>query len=197
MGELNNFISMKKDMKDMKEIEVKARLKHVDQIIKKLTTLECVLSEPIRQIDTVYAKIIGTVDEYLKNDHFLRIREKSDGRFIFTVKKPLSKSVLTKSEHEIEVKNAKELEQAIFLMGYQAANRVVKLRRTAHFGEFEICIDDVEGLGSFIEIEKMSDGNIDLVRKELNEFLFSLGISPNDEVSKGYDIMAIENHQLS
>ncbi len=51
----------------------------------------------------------------------------------------------------------------------------------------------VEKMGSFIEIEKMSEGDAALVRKELNEFLVVLGISPDDEVHKGYDIMAIEN----
>lgn len=176
----------------MKEIEVKARIRNADQILEKLTALGCVLSEPIRQIDTVYAKVVGTFDEYMKNDHFIRIREKSDGKFIFTVKKPLSKEVLTKAEHETEVKDAQELEQAIFLMGYQTANRVIKTRRTTHCGELEICIDDVEGLGAFIEVEKMSDADMGIVRKELNVFLASLGISAEDQVHKGYDILMIE-----
>ncbi len=179
----------------MKEIEVKAHLKNKDQVLEKLTVLGCVLSEPVRQIDTVYTRIPAqTVEEYMKNDHFVRIREKSDGRFIFTVKKPLSKQVLTKAEHETEIKDAKELEQALFLMGYQIANKVIKVRRTAHCGEFEICIDEVEKLGSFIEIEKMSNGDVDAVRKELNKFLISLGVSSEDEVHKGYDIMEIEHH---
>lgn len=178
----------------MKEIEVKAHLKKKEQVLEKIQALGCVLSEPIRQVDTVYTRIPAqTVEEYLTNDHFVRIREKSDGRFIFTVKKNGAAGVLTKIEHETEIKNAKELEQALFLMGYQIANRVTKLRRTADYKEFEICIDDVEQLGAFIEIEKMSDGNVDLVRKELNEFLTVLGVDPKDEVHKGYDIMAIEN----
>ncbi len=177
----------------MKEIEVKAHLRNKALVFEKLKSLGCVFSEPIRQIDTVYTKIAGNVEEYLKNDHFLRIREKSDGRFIFTVKKPLSRSVLTKTEHETEVKNAKELEQALFLMGYQLSNTVIKVRQTAKHGDFEICIDEVEKLGSFIEVEKMSDGDVDVVRKELNEFLASLDIPLEDEVHKGYDIMAIES----
>ena len=177
----------------MKEIEVKARLKNKDQIFEKLKSLGCVLSAPIRQVDTVYTKIVGSVEEYLKNDHFLRIREKSDGRFIFTVKKPLSNLVLTKAEHETEIKNPIELEQALFLMGYQTANKVIKLRQTARYKDFEICIDEVENLGLFIEVERMSDDDVDAVRKELNEFLDSLGVSLEDQVHKGYDILAIES----
>ncbi len=176
----------------MKEIEIKAYLKNKEAVLKKLAELGCVLSVPIKQIDTVYAKVVGNVEEYLTNDHFLRIREKSDGRFIFTIKKTLSKKVLTKLEHETEIKNAKEMEQAIFIMGYQTANRVIKVRQTTNHKEFEICIDEVEKLGSFIEVEKMSTGDADIVRKELNEFLASLGVSVEDEVHKGYDIMALE-----
>lgn len=178
----------------MKEIEVKAYLKNKNEVFKKLEKLGCVLSEPIRQVDTVYTRIPAkNVEEYLKNDHFVRIREKSDGKFIFTVKKPLSKEVLTKAEHETEVKNREETEQALFLMGYQVANKVIKVRRTTNCNGFEICIDEVEGMGSFVEVEKMSDGDVDMVRKDVYDFLLSLGVSPEDEVRKGYDILAIEN----
>ena len=177
----------------MKEIEVKARIGNEEELIRKITSLGCVISEPMRQIDTVYSKIIGTVDEFLRNDHFLRIREKGDGRFIFTVKKPIANNLLTKSEHETEIKNAAEMEKAIFLMGYKVASRVVKVRRTSHLGEFEICIDDVDSLGSFIEIEKMSDQNVDLVRKELDNQLALLGIPVENQIHKGYDILEIES----
>ena len=179
----------------MKEIEVKARLKNLDKLLERLEALGCVLSEPVRQIDTVYTKIVGTLDEYLTNDHFVRIREKSDGKFIFTVKKPLPTEVLTRAEYETEIMNKKELEKALSLMGYKMASKVVKIRRTAHVRGFEICIDDVENLGPFIEIEKMSAENVDLIRKELNEFMDSLGISPNDKVHKGYDMLEIESRR--
>ncbi len=177
----------------MKEIEIKAYLKNEAQVIKKLEELGCSLSQPIRQVDTVYTRIpANTLEEYLTNDHFVRIREKSDGKFIFTVKRPLSKEVLTKAEHETEIMNNKELENALFLMGYQVASKVIKVRKTAYYKDIEICIDEVEKLGAFIEVEKMSDENVDKVRQELHEFLFSLTVSTDDEVRKGYDILEIE-----
>ena len=176
----------------MKEIEIKARIKNPEEVIKKLESLGCSFSDSIRQTDTVYTKIVGNVEQYLTNDHYLRIREKSDGRFIFTFKRPLSKVVLTKTEHETEIKDAKEFEQALLQMGYQAANKVIKERRTAHIKDIEICIDEVVGLGSFIEVEKKTDQGEVAVRKDLNSFLDTLGVSVDDQVHKGYDIMAIE-----
>lgn len=180
----------------MKEIEVKAYLKNKEKVTAELQKLGAVLSEPIKQIDTVYAKIIGNVEEYLKNDHFVRIREKSDGKFIFTVKRPKAiKENLVKTEHETEVKDAKELEQALFLMGYQIANKVIKVRHTAKVKDYEICLDDVKELGSFIEVEKMAEDSVEheVILKELQNFLFSLGVVPQDEVKKGYDILMIES----
>lgn len=180
----------------MKEIEVKAYLKDEAAVIAKLAELGCTLSAPERQIDTVYTRIpANTIEEYLTNDHFVRIREKSDGKFIFTVKKPVSKEILTKAEHETVVADAQELEQALYLMGYQKANTVSKVRRMVMYKDFEICIDEVENLGAFIEVEKMSDEDADMVRNDLEIFLESLGVSLKDEVHKGYDMLAIENQK--
>jgi len=39
----------------------------------------------------------------------------------------------------------------------------------------------------------MSDGDVGPGPKRLNKFLTSLDVSPDDEVHKGYDIMAIES----
>lgn len=177
----------------MKEIEIKARIRHPEEVVKKLGGMGCPFSNSIRQTDTVYTKIVGNVEEYLTNDHYLRIREKSDGRFVFTFKKPLSKTVLTKAEYETEIKDAKEFEQALLHMGYKPANKVIKKRRTGYINDIEICIDEVVGLGSFIEVEKKTDQDETEVRKELNSFLDTLGVSVDDQVHKGYDIMAIEN----
>ncbi len=178
----------------MKEIEVKAHLKNKDEVKEKLNALGCEFSQPIKQTDVVYAKVVSSLPEFLKNEHFLRIRERSDGKYIFTVKQSKSHAVLTKSEHETEILDKEELEKALFLMGYKIANQVVKVRQTAQYKDFEICLDEVEELGSFIEVEKMSDGDVDEVRRELNEFLLSLNVAKEDEVHKGYDIMAMEKN---
>jgi len=180
----------------MKEIEVKAYLRDKIKVLTKIESLGYVFSEPVKQIDTVYARTVGSVEEYLKNDHFVRIREKSDGEYIFTVKVPkVIKENLVKREYETKINNIVELEQSLFVMGYKIANKVVKIRRTAKREDFEICMDSVEDLGDFIEIEKMfSDEKIDgdAVLKELQNFLVSFGIDLSDEVKKGYDILMLE-----
>ncbi|MCE9549208.1 hypothetical protein K8Q98_02305 [Candidatus Nomurabacteria bacterium] len=111
----------------MKEIEIKSYLRDKNKVISNLENLGCVLSEPIKQIDTVYARIIGKVEEYLSNDHFVRIREKSDGKFIFTVKGFVGgRKDLVKTEHETEILKPKEMESALLSLGVPDTDSINK-----------------------------------------------------------------------
>ena len=176
----------------MKEIEIKAYLKDKEAILEKLAELGCVLSDPITQSDTVFVQKVGPLDIYLSNGLFPRIRRTGDGRTIFTVKKPVSLDALTKLEAEMEVSDANALKNALEMMGYQESNTVKKIRRKGHIGEFEICIDEVESLGTFIEVERMSEMDVERIRTEIETFLRSLGVPQEDETVKGYDILMIE-----
>jgi adenylate cyclase class IV len=53
-------------------------------------------------------------------------------------------------------------------------------------------VDDVEGLGFFVEVEKFSEDDPVIVRKELFDFLISFGISKTDEINVGYDILMLD-----
>lgn len=176
----------------MKEIEVKAYLKDREAVIAKLVELGCVLSEPVRQVDTVYSKASDSTTDYNSaNEHFLRIRKSSNGKVLFTVKEKMKQHMASK-EFETEVSDGEALEQAIFLMGYSVANGLDKTRTTAHYKDYEICLDDVQELGSFIEVEKFSDEDPDQVVEELFQFLLTLGVQKEDQVFKKYDTLIME-----
>ncbi len=176
----------------MKEIEVKAYLKDREVVIAKLKDLGCALSEPIRQVDTVYSKTSDTTTDYNSaNEHFLRIRRSSNGKNLFTVKEKMKQHMASK-EFETEISDPDALEQAIFLMGYSVANGLDKTRQTAHFQNYEICLDNVAELGSFIEVEKFSDEDPDKVVAELFAFLQTLGVQKVDQVFKKYDTLIME-----
>jgi adenylate cyclase class 2 len=175
----------------MKEIEVKAKLKNKEKVLNSLETLGAVLSLPIAQDGTEYAKTGNTLSEYLSNDHFVRIRTEN-GVHKMTVKKPSKDFALAKLEFESKIENREEIEKALMIMGYNPVLRIKKIRQKAKYKEYEICIDEVEELGSFIEIEKMSDEDEGTVIAELQTLLFSLGIEKEDEVKKGYDILIFE-----
>ena len=180
----------------MREIEMKAKIKNGTEMIKKLEDLGCVFNNPILQNDTVFSNPSISFVEFLPDgQNLLRIREQND-EIIFTLKRPQANE-LDAIEREVRVDKRKELEDIIKFMGYEKAIVVRKTRRTARFRDYEICVDEVEELGSFIELERISDENAEKVQSEMIEFLHSLGIAKDDLVFRGYDtLLYIKKHQL-
>ena len=177
------------------EIEVKAKVTNKEALLSSLVKLGCTFTDPISQDDMVYGEKTGTLKEFLSNDVFLRIRIRGDGKIILTAKQPTKKSAehLVKIEHEVEVSSHLEARAILKMMGYSPMVRVKKIRRIAHFHEYEICIDEIEGLGAFIEIEVIGESeNADTIQAEMGTFLESLGIATESQVKKGYDILMLE-----
>lgn len=175
----------------MKEIEVKARVKDEAGLITKLSELGCVLSEPVEQDDAIYSNLEGNAFlKFAPGKNILRIR-KAKGKIILALKQPQGNE-LANIEKELEIGNAEEMAQILKLLDYPEVVRVVKTRRKTHFENYEICIDEVQGLGSFVEVEKMSEENPAKIQEELFDFLASLGVKREDRVCQGYDTMLYE-----
>ncbi len=173
------------------EVEVKARLKNREAVMKKLQDQGFVFGEPVTQEDTVYSERVGTLDDFMSNKIFLRLRTKNKTKTIFTLKRPLDKT-LNKVEWETAVDSRDEMEHALFEMGYKKAVQVDKVRLTIHKELWEICIDEVKDLGDFIEVEKMTENeSAKKIQDELYAFLDTLGIAKEDRVTEGYDILMI------
>ena len=180
----------------MREIEIKAKVINEEDILSKLQDLGCELSEPVTQEDVVFAQKVGSLEEFLTNSVFLRIRESQKG-IVFTLKynpdrqgEPDAMPV----EHEVTVDSRAELEAIFKLLGFQPMVTVKKTRRSGHYKNWEICVDEVEELGTFIEVEQMAEHEEDIepVRDAIMEFLRSLGINEGDLLAQRYDIQIIE-----
>lgn len=169
------------------EIEVKAKIRDFETIKNKLIEIGCVLSLPIIQDDYIYNK--KGIDLY-NNNHgipVLRIREQK-GKIIFTLKKNRSNE-LDCIEKEVEVNDRNNLNDIIELLDYEYNVEVHKNRIKTNYKDYEICLDEVDGLGSYIEVEKMSDEDGEKVQNELFDFLQTLGVSKEDRVLNGYDTL--------
>ena len=178
------------------EIEVKAKLRDKNLVVEKLSARGCKFSDAKTQDDMVWVERFGSLEDFLSNEVFLRIRVENGDRVIMTAKSPKGKSgdeSLVRREHEVVVSSADEARNILSLMGLREAVRVVKKRRTAHYDGYEICMDEIEGLGSFVELEKMADEKDAFqIQGRMMEFLKTLGINPEDQVKKGYDILMLE-----
>lgn len=183
----------------MREIEIKAKVADREGILSQLTSLGCELSEPVTQEDVVFAQKVGSMEEFLTNSVFLRIREGTKG-IVFTLKYNPDRQGAPDAmpvEHEITVDPRAELEAMLSFLDFKPMVTVRKTRRSGNFKNWEICIDEVEELGTFIEVEQMAehDEEIEPIRDSIMEFLRSLGITEGDLLAKRYDIQMIEKQQ--
>lgn len=173
----------------MREIEVKAKITNLNQAEERLVSLGCGFSEPIQQLDTIFvASDYGKFDEFQTKKNIIRIRQ-TNNKYIFTLKQSQTRQLDT-LEHETEIVNPEEMKGALQLLGYNEIVKVQKVRRTAKYKDWTICLDLVTDLGNFIEVEKLAqDADVNLVLAELNAFLMQLGIAESDKVTEGYDTL--------
>lgn len=173
-----------------KEIEVKAKVRDPKLLFDKIKSLNINLSEKIVQNDETFVDSnFGDYSKFQSGKNILRIR-KNNERYIFTLKQP-QKNELDCIEKETDIIDPEEFRDALILMGYKPVVKINKVRRKAKYNDYEICVDEVEGLGTYIEVEKITDENInsEQVQEELFDFLENLGITKDDREIHGYDTL--------
>ncbi|WP_200211367.1 class IV adenylate cyclase [Micromonospora coerulea] len=160
----------------IREIEVKYRVDEPAALVRALHARGVALSEPLRQDDQAYAALGWTYGQSKVGAAFARLRTEN-GRHVFCVKKPLDNE-LACQEHETEVLGRDEMHGAILAMGFYPTVRIAKTRRTARLDRMLLCLDEVDGLGAFFEIELMVSGDrpAEQVQQELDRFAQSLGV---------------------
>jgi adenylate cyclase class 2 len=173
----------------MREIEVKIKVENFEDIQKRLEERGCVLSGAISQHDVIYSKE-GSAEEWKSAKEgkiIMRIRYLKD-KAEFNLKQQQS-GEMDNLEYETEVKDAEAMHKILLALGYAPEVEVKKIRRKGKLGEYEICLDDVEKLGTHVELEKLASDDADprTVREELFQILESLGLSRENEETKGYD----------
>lgn len=141
------------------EIEVKAYcddLNHVEEILKEKGAQ---FIEEVTEIDTYYSH---PVRDFAETDEALRIRLCGEKSYI-TYKGPkidaLSK---TREEIEIEVTDADAAKQLLVILGFHPVAEVKKVRRLYRLSPFDICLDDVENVGTFVEVETLGESVAEL-----------------------------------
>ena len=175
----------------MREIEIKLKVKDIEGLEQKLEKAGCKFSKPIRQHDVIYLSKTSS-DEFGKarEGHIaMRIRHEDNVSKI-TLKQQRSHE-MDNIEYETEVKDPKEIHNILLTLGWNPGVEVKKIRKKAKMGDYEICLDRVERLGNYIELEKITHENDDpdKVKKELFEAIKPFGLSERDEENLGYDTL--------
>jgi adenylate cyclase class 2 len=172
----------------MKEIEVKARVRNPAELTANIEKLGIQLGDVITQSDTIFVphEIMALPTE--KGVPVLRIRQQGE-KIILTMKIRLTNG-LDKQESETEITNPVGMKEIILATGFKEIESFTKKRRKGKYNNWEICVDEVEGLGNFVEVEQLSeDGDSEQIQKELFNFLQGLGITEADREHFGYDVL--------
>jgi adenylate cyclase class 2 len=154
----------------MIEVEVKGKVTSEKQleIIDGLVPEWQFLGEET-QDDTYYAH---PVRNFTDTDEALRIRRIGDD-FYLTYKGP-KMDTISKTREEIEVVTSPELGKILERMGFSPVARIIKTRRNYGKDNIVLSIDEVEDLGTFVELEAASDDPEDA--KELLSLLEMLNL---------------------
>lgn len=170
----------------VREIEVKYRFHDLGGLERVLGERGVALSAPVRQDDQAYAERGWEYGQSKIGVTFARLRTQ-DGRHLFTVKRPLDNEMAC-IEHETAVADRQQMHCAVVAMGFYPTVRIVKSRRTAGLGDVVLCVDAVEHVGLFFEVEKVVQEGVSAldVQAELDCLARSFGVAMQ-RVTDTYD----------
>jgi adenylate cyclase class 2 len=147
------------------------------------------------------------IDEYFVPSHrdftqerpvmeWLRLRD-NDGRYEINYKHWLQDEKDAGhfgDEFESEVVNIDQLRKIFAVLDFKSLVVVDKTRQAWEYGDYEICIDRVKGLGEFVEIELKSglgDKRPSAIVKEMVKFLGELKVGKIEKNNGGYAFMML------
>ena len=142
----------------MIEVEVKAKINSFKEMENKLEKLGAVKSKKEFQEDIYFA---SPIVDFAKTDEALRIRTTNNDTFI-TYKGPkLNENAKTRKEVEMIIESASKAKDIFTEIGFKEVRTVKKNRQYYQYNDFEISLDDVEGLNPYMEIEISLEDNQD------------------------------------
>jgi adenylate cyclase class 2 len=150
------------------EIEAKLKVEQLAPYNELLLQLGAQLQGSYEQFDTFYEQ---PEKKLLQAGSGLRLRReqgKNNCKNILCFKGPTQKSNYKRREEiQIEVNDANQVAILLDRLGYKPVLTVEKNRTVWNFNKCLVCLDEVNGLGSFVEIEGQTEDDISAVAVRL------------------------------
>jgi len=144
------------------------------------------LEAGLRRRGAVFEKVVAQADVYYNaphrdfavTDEAVRLRQQGDRAFLTYKGKKLDAKSKTRKEVEVEVSDFAGMQDILLSLGFRKTLDVFKERRIYHYQGAEVCLDHIEGLGEFVELELQADSPADIARKrdELIALMRELGV---------------------
>jgi adenylate cyclase class 2 len=178
----------------MIEVEVKAHAHDLAVVEDKLNNLGALKKNEENQEDIYFN---APHRDFAQTDEALRIRKTRDnaGEKIFITYKGAKMDKMSKTRKEIEVDVGDPLKVAYIFesLGFWPVAIVKKSRVSYSFDELIITLDEVQGVGSFVEIEKEAEEGEDFqdALDEIFGFYKKIGITEGFERRSYLELMGI------
>lgn len=176
----------------MIECEVKLKIENPAEIKRNLISLSFLEYDSLTETDKYFDTPNG---EIRSNDRALRIRETINHttgntycQVNFKDKKLDSKS-MSRHEYENEIDNAATMEKILNCLGYFAVSPIVIKNRTLlRTSSINACIDSVDGLGDYLELEAIvsTENEKEKELTRIEDILSKLGYSLSDTTTTSY-----------
>ena len=163
----------------MIEVEVKAKIESFSEMEEKLDKIGAIKTKKEFQEDIYFN---SPVVDFAQTDEALRIRttkENDDTNIFITYKGPkIDKQSKTRREIEMGIEDSQKCSGIFEAIGFKKVRAVRKNRQYYTFENFEISLDDIEGLEPYMEIEiALSDGeDYSEAQKSIFDLFERLGI---------------------
>lgn len=176
----------------MIEVEVKLPVEDLNEIKRNLVKIGFEESSCIEERDTYFDNQQGDIRA---NDEALRVRETKDYRTgkiraqINFKGKRLDAGTMTREELETGVENGEISRKILQAIGYiPVAPEVIKERIMLRRESVTACLDNVRGLGEFLELEILADSKKqkDAALGQIENILNNLGYQISDTVRTSY-----------
>ncbi len=165
------------------EIEKKVKVESLEDVAGRLREAGAEYAGQVTQRDVYLDDEKGSLR---KGDRGLRVRvEEGEGteRILVTYKGPREKAKFKRrAEVEVEVGDAGLAEEVFGQVGYGRKMAVEKKREIWRMGGCLVCLDDVQLLGTFVEIEGADDEAIEAAAERL-------GLAESEHIGEGYAAM--------
>ncbi len=179
-----------KEVYVMREIELKFKVENLEGIISQLESFGCKIGTPIFQNDRIFVEDLNNV-ESKEGSVWLRLRKLNDKIELNYKKQGAIKA--ESQEIEFEVSSYEKANDLLTALGFKPWVQVNKVRRYTKYKDCNICIDQVERLGNFVELELLIEEQDDI---NYEEKLFTIASELNIDLSyrifSHYDTMMAE-----
>ncbi|AEA46111.1 class IV adenylate cyclase [Archaeoglobus veneficus] len=162
------------------EVEVKFSVEGFEEVEKKLAETGKFVIE--KEEEDLYFN--SPWRDFRKSDEALRIRKDSEGVTLTYKGRKIDKETKTREEIKLKVEDFDNCRRILEKLGFTPVRWVKKRRRIYQVGEAVVCLDEIDGLGKFVEVEIESE-DVEGAKKKVFEVARSLGLE-GESIRKSY-----------